>query len=263
MDKAISVKLVPSRRNGTEDENFKFRRYLFQWEEEELGRLYEMLLNAPVLREEMSDRLRWGTKTSGLFSIASTYKWCKWSFVDNSRIVDFIWKNVSPPKVQFFSWLAWKERIKTSSYSQRIRVLSDDIDINCIFCKEVVESVNHVLLFCPFTWKIWSRILNWWGIQWVISGSVNSLLNWCTGIKLKKQKNMIWRALPLAVLWSIWKQKNDSIFNNVQVDLDGLCESIKVRIVLWVKTSCPSFKSLVDDSVHNLQQVKFCIRGET
>ncbi|KAL7173002.1 hypothetical protein ACSBR2_032465 [Camellia fascicularis] len=51
MDKAVSVKLVLSRRNGTEDGNFKFRRFLFQWEEEELRSLNEMLLNAPAIRE--------------------------------------------------------------------------------------------------------------------------------------------------------------------------------------------------------------------
>ncbi|KAL7243429.1 hypothetical protein ACSBR1_015759 [Camellia fascicularis] len=74
---------------------------------------------------------------------------------------------------------------------------------------------------------------------------------------------MIWRAIPLALLWLIWKQRNDSIFSNAQVDLDGLCESIKVRIALWVKTSCPSFNYSVNDLVHKLQQVRFSIRGGT
>ncbi|KAL7224433.1 hypothetical protein ACSBR1_025812 [Camellia fascicularis] len=213
-----------------------------------------MVYNTPALRVGTFDRLRWAAGTSGLFSVAFVYKGCELSPISNSRITYFIWKNVSPPKVQLFGWLAWKGRIKTSTYLHRIGVLSSGVDLRCIFYKGEVESVNH---------RIWSRILHWWGIQWVMPGSVSGLLNWCTGIKLKKQEKMIWIATPLAVLWSIWKQRNDSIFNNAQVDLDGLCESIKVRIALWVKFSCPSIEYSVNDLVHNLQQVRVYIRGET
>ncbi|XP_028085054.1 uncharacterized protein LOC114286155 [Camellia sinensis] len=255
------MNLILSRRIGFEEGNQCFRRALYHWEGKDLKRLYDMVYNTPALRVGTSDRLRWVVDVSGLFSVASVYKRYELSPVSNSRIADFIWKNVSPPKVHFFGWLAWKCRIKTSTYLHRIEVLSSGADLRCIFCKCKVESVNHVLLFCLFIWRIWSRILHWWGIQWVIPGFVNGLLNWCTGIKLKKHEKMIWRAIPLAVLWSIWKQRNDSIFDNAQVDLDGLCEFIKVRIALWVKFSCHSIKYSVNNLVHNLQQVRVCIRS--
>lgn len=219
-----------------------------------------MLSNAPALVEGTPDSLSWVADSSGLFSVASAYKGCELSLATNSKIADLIWKNVSPPRVQFFGWLAWKGRIKTSYYLQRIGVLSDGFDPRCIFCKGEVENINHVLLFCPFTWRIWSRILQWWGIQWVLPGSISCLFNWCIGIKLQKQEQMIWRAIPLAVLWSVWNRRNECIFGNAQVDIDDLCESIKVRIALWVKSSCPSINYSVFDLVHHLQQVRICIR---
>ncbi|KAI7996379.1 hypothetical protein LOK49_LG10G01743 [Camellia lanceoleosa] len=64
-----------SRRNEFEEGNLRFRRSLFQWDVEELRRLDEMLLNAPALREESSDRLRWDADASGFFSVATAYKW--------------------------------------------------------------------------------------------------------------------------------------------------------------------------------------------
>lgn len=65
MDKTESVNLVMSRRNEFEEGNLTFRRSLFQWDVEELRRLDKMLLNAPALREESSDRLRWDADASG------------------------------------------------------------------------------------------------------------------------------------------------------------------------------------------------------
>lgn len=79
----------------------------------------------------------------------------------------FIWNNISPPKVQFLSWLVWKGRVKTSVFLHHIGVLRGEDVTQCIFCKSDLETVNHVLLLCPFSWKIWSAIIDWWGLFWV------------------------------------------------------------------------------------------------
>ncbi|XP_028055715.1 uncharacterized protein LOC114259878 [Camellia sinensis] len=99
VDKAKFVNLVLSRRFGFEEGNLCFRSAMYQWEGKDLRRLYEMVYNTPALRVGISDRLKWAADTSGLFSVAFVYKGCELSHVSNSRIVDFIWKNVSPPKV--------------------------------------------------------------------------------------------------------------------------------------------------------------------
>ncbi|XP_028114459.1 uncharacterized protein LOC114312434 [Camellia sinensis] len=254
-----SVGLVYSRRTGAGEWNLNFRRSLFQWNVEELRRMSTMLLNAPVLREGRRDILSWSADTSGSFSIALAYRWSQLGLGAISKTAAFIWKNVSPHKVQFFGWLAWKWRVKSSSYLHKIGVLNAGSSVNCTFCNGEVESGLHMLLLCPFSWRIWSKIIEWWGIQWATLRSVSSLLNWWRGWKVSKQLKLIWNVVPLAVLWSIWKQRNDCLFNSAQADVKSLCDSVKVRIAFWTKSSCPAVVYSVNDIVHHLQQVIVCL----
>lgn len=45
----------------------------------------------------------------------------------------------------------------------------------------------------------------------------------------------MWKAIPLAVFWSVWKHRNDVIFNMVQPNMEELCDLIKVRVAMWMK----------------------------
>ncbi|KAL7237853.1 hypothetical protein ACSBR2_004038 [Camellia fascicularis] len=139
---------------------------------------------------------------------------------------------------QYHLLLSWKRRIKTSNYLQRMGILENYTSLHCVFCNEEEETDNHVLLHCPFVWLVWSKIMRWWDVQWVIPKSVDELLLWWSGSKFKKLEKKIWRIIPFAVLWSVWKLRNDCIFNNAQPSLEELCELIKVRIAIWFKASC-------------------------
>lgn len=90
-----------------------------------------------------------------------------------------------PPRVQFFGWLAWKDRLKTSDFLLRSSVLNANASILCILCKFVDESLNHV------AWRVWSEILNWWDVQGALPDTVEAILNWWARVRLSKKKRMI------------------------------------------------------------------------
>lgn len=41
-----------------------------------------------------------------------------------------------------------------------------------------------------------------------------------------------------AVLWSIWKVRNDLVFKNIILDVDEVTDLIKFRVAFWVKGRC-------------------------
>ncbi|XP_028067837.1 uncharacterized protein LOC114270503 [Camellia sinensis] len=163
-----------------------------------------------------------------------------------------------PPKMQFLCWLAWRGRIKTSLFLQRIGVLPPNAETQCVFCQSVVESLEHVLLFCPQVWKCWAAMASWWDQHWVIPGSVEGLLQCWSGSKAKSWVHKAWQAVPALVMWSVWKLRNECRFKGVNPDFAGLSERLKLQIALWVKWSFRVDYS-VHDLVSNLHQIRQCV----
>lgn len=227
-------------KRGGDDWIFQFRRQLFAWEEDELSNLTVYLHVAPSLTNQVKDYCTWLANPSGFFSVASLWSWMASSKGPNIRLVGNIWNNIAPPKVQFMTWLAWKGRMKSVVFMQWIGVLKPNANILCVFCKSKVETQTHLLLHCSCIWKVWSGIMGWWGLCWAIPGSVQSLLSWGDGFKVRKVLK-IWKIVPMAVLWSVWKLRNECLFNNAQPDFVNLEDLVKVRVALWTESNMKNF----------------------
>ncbi|XP_028090503.1 uncharacterized protein LOC114290742 [Camellia sinensis] len=233
-----------TRRGRQQDWNLEFRRPLLAWEEEEVI---------------SPDVWKWKVDPFGLLSVASMYKRCELFLGPVRNMTVAVWHNYAPPKVKFFGWLAWQGKVKTSSFLQRIGILEVNADVGCAFCQDEVETVNHILLFCPSVWLLWSHIMKRWGVQWVIPNSVQGLLQWWSFYKMKKIQKPLWKVVLLAIFWSIWKHRNECVFNGLRPNFEDLCEPVKVRIALWVKSSPAKVEFSINDVVLNSQQVQYCI----
>lgn len=143
---------------------FNFRRRLYHWEECEVFRLWNLLVSAPSLVVDQVDKPIWATESSGVFSVSSVFKRACPCADPRLRISKLVWVKYLPPKVQFFWWLAWRSRLKTSVFLQKISVLQNSASTLCVFCKTANESVDHVLVSCPFVWHVWAEMLNWWDV---------------------------------------------------------------------------------------------------
>ncbi|CAL5399531.1 unnamed protein product [Camellia sinensis] len=252
LEKEETLRMVFDRRCSVGEWVFSFRRPLRAWEEVEVARLKSILDAAPLPVNSSSDWLCWSPSSAGQFSVASVYNRPSDQIV--YAVPPFIWSSFSPPKSQFFAWLAWKGRIKSAEYLQRIGVLGANANVSCVFCNSAVESLVHVLLFCPVVWEIWSKLVGWWGLSWVMPGSVEGLLIWWSGIRFSKIGRKMWLSLPLAILRAIWKSRNECKFQEALPGskLQFLQEEIKIKVVMWAKYHYPNSAYSVHDLVNNI-----------
>ncbi|XP_028085058.1 uncharacterized protein LOC114321437 [Camellia sinensis] len=198
-------------------------------------------------QDSIEDSCSWLANSSGVFSVASVWQMIKAAKRSMLNISKVQWKNSAPPKVQFFSWLACRGRINFAEFMHRIGVLNDNVSSLCVFCKAEVETPDHVLLLCLLIWNVWSVLVNWWEVKWVTPGSM--LLNWWFGMEWRKKELEIQKIVPLAMLWSVWKLRNECLFKKCNADLAGLGELVKVIIALWVKANMKGVTYSVHDVV--------------
>lgn len=78
---------------------------------------------------------------------------------------------------------------------------------------ESEESENHILTHCSITRQLWKMLLAIFGLQWVISSSVEDSLLGYKFQRLDKQCKKVWCSAPLCLFWCIWKEHNNHAFN--------------------------------------------------
>ncbi|XP_028056846.1 uncharacterized protein LOC114260849 [Camellia sinensis] len=96
-----------------------------------------------------------------------------------------------------------------------------------------VVITGEFLQFCyNCCYKVWTDIMKWWGLVWVLPGSIEDLLLWWFGVKFSKVILRLWKVVPLTILWSLWKTRNEGLFCGKPVDWIDLAELVKVAFWL-------------------------------
>ena len=124
------------------------------------------------------DRLCWDLNSSGKFDTRSFYHKIR-NAAPSTLPWKGIWKVKVPKRVAFFMWTATHGQILTLD-----NLMSQDLPLAnryCMCCCNK-ESMDHLLQHCPVAHFLWVQMLQVFGIQWVMPGSVESLVfcwsNW-------------------------------------------------------------------------------------
>jgi hypothetical protein len=94
---------------------------------------------------------------NGMFSVRSIYKKLEALTAldevpgEEMRVFTQVWKCAAPSKVVDLSWKALLNRIPTRLNLVRRNAIPNNIDLLCVFCNEMVESTNHLLVHCRKT----------------------------------------------------------------------------------------------------------------
>ncbi|XP_028070421.1 uncharacterized protein LOC114272902 [Camellia sinensis] len=106
---------------------FTFRRPLFVWEKNELLRLNGIVGSVPSFQLESKDSAVWRATKPGQSFMSNLYNHTSSAYGGTVSLSHLVWIKFLPPKVQFFGWLTWKHKIKTSVFLQRIGVLDSSV----------------------------------------------------------------------------------------------------------------------------------------
>lgn len=111
-----------------------------------------------------------------------------------------IWFKHYTPKYSFLTWLAVKDRLSTGS---RMLHWNVSVDISCVFCKEPLETIEHLFFECPYSKQIWESMAKgvlrekyterWEEIlRLIVSSNHNKLQLFTTRYMLQSAVHSIW-----------------------------------------------------------------------
>ncbi|MCH82386.1 LINE-1 reverse transcriptase like, partial [Trifolium medium] len=214
-----------------------WRRARFQWEQDLYNEFVEII--APFVPVDNLDRWLWlGDGTQG-YTVKSAYLRLE-NMVTNRRtlepVEEFVfkrlWKCAVPSKVRAFAWQLLLNRVQTKENLFKRKMLQMDQQL-CVLCDRKRETATHLFLHCECVVKIWYEITGWLGFNLIIPPSLAiSFAMWATCVTNKKEKAgmcLIWNAF----MWTVWKRRNDYVFNNVAVIVEEVVEQIKVVSWQW------------------------------
>jgi hypothetical protein len=137
------------------------------------------------------------------------------------------WHKQVAPRAGAFLWTTLHERVLTG---ERLKLYGIQGPSICTLCWQNEESLNHLLLDCPFAIQCW----NWLNkiLGWECASDI-SLKNWITSWPLLYQKSLwgsLWIIAPSMVIWKIWKERNRRIFEGKERTVERIIEKIQNSI---------------------------------
>ena len=103
----------------------------------------------------------------------------------------------------------------------------------CIASCKSNETLDHMFLHCPFTGSGWFFLMNIFGFSdcllksiedWLVE--VFSTCNW------SKQANILWNCWAQPLLWLIWLERNQRVFEDKSSSIEFFCKKCAANFLL-------------------------------
>jgi hypothetical protein len=163
-----------------------------------------------VLSKGVDDRLIWRWSAFGSYSTSSAYVTM---FIGHTQILGAkeTWKVKAPNKCRFFLWLVLHGRNWTSEHAWR-HSLHDNS--RCTLCDQEAETMEHLLVACPYVRQVWFKALRHCGWQGLAPLQQDSFVDWLLLMqkRIPKQRRKAFDSLTILCSWSIWLKCNARVF---------------------------------------------------
>ena len=190
------------------------------------------LMRGVNLVDDRPDRLCWKWTADKVFSSSSAYR----SFFIGQHPVEgatLLRKVRAPAKCKFFIWLVLHDRCWTADRRKRHGLQQND---SCTLCAQASETIDHLLICCPFSRELWYNLFR--RIGWAtVTPSVQDkwLVVWWNKARksIQKQDRPCFDSVVITVTWILWKERNNRIFNRAVKTLAETLDWVVDEIAAW------------------------------
>lgn len=186
-----------------------------------------MLLHNVNLQVVKEDMWLWTLESSKDFTVQSAYKFLLHHHQQDTTVSSkFLSHKDVPLKVVLFAWRLFRDRLPTKDNLCRRGVLDPDACL-CVGGCGSVETSPHLFLHCHFFGEVWHFIHRWLGVCSVLpdvpADHFNQFGHVCGNCSKVRHSIMHW--IWYATVWTVWKERNNKIFN----------DKIKSVSFVWLK----------------------------
>jgi hypothetical protein len=164
----------------------------------------------------------WGAAT---YTSSAYYKFC---FRECTTHVSFLWlwKSKCTLKLKFFWWLVLVDRLNTRNMLRR-RNYKINSSYNCLMCPSPPEeTIEHMIFHCDFSRSCWNKLK----MVWSQHGNRLDIIEHGRAT----WKDPLYMEVTIVASWSIWKERNNKLFNGIDPDIDSWTRRFKQEFALLV-----------------------------
>ena len=105
----------------------------------------------------------------------------------------------------------------------------------CFLCCAAEETIDHLLIHCTKAKVLWDLFFTLFSVLWVLPLLVKEVLLGWHGLLVGKKRRKVWRAAPLCLFWTVWKERNGIAFENKEFSIQRLKYSFVSNFWSWAK----------------------------
>ncbi|PNT74513.1 hypothetical protein BRADI_1g16051v3 [Brachypodium distachyon] len=96
-----------------------------------------------------------------------------------------------------------------------------------------METISHLLFGCVVVRQVWTSLLSSWGhADWIPEADLR-LRDWWTSLLLPRQTRKDFQTMIILVLLTIWRHRNDVVFNGASLPTARILQCIREEPVRW------------------------------
>ncbi|XP_017974509.1 PREDICTED: uncharacterized protein LOC18601651 [Theobroma cacao] len=128
-----------------------------------------------------------------------------------------VWANLAPYRVEAFAWQLLHGKIAVKDELDKRSMFLGNA-IQCVLCNNERETIQHLFVDYYETWKVWMAWCKAWGVSWSSPKDIRTFFEAWNDCQVGSKDKKLWKLAYFATVWTIWKCKNEVVFEGREWD---------------------------------------------